>query len=255
MSVNYTGLKSWFHNAVYTVSQAQTTLTYRHIHAIIAADLCLVQRASSWLPGLIDTMSVLTELYTEITRCNLCEIARSRTRTVPGEGAENAKLMFIGEAPGWHEDQQGRPFVGPAGKFLDDLLAMIDLDRTKVYIANVIKCRPPNNRDPLPIEISNCSKWLDHQISIIRPSIIVTLGRYSMAKFFPGKTISRIHGTTQMWNSITCYAMYHPAAALHQQSLRRTIEEDMRRLPSLLAQTQTVTETKPQPKQLNMFEV
>jgi len=207
--------------------------------------------------GLLDTMSLLTDLYNEISHCNLCEIAESRTQTVPGEGAEHAELMFIGEAPGWNEDQQGRPFVGSAGKFLDDLLAMVNLDRSKVYIANVIKCRPPNNRDPLPVEINNCSKWLDHQIEIIHPRVIVTLGRYSMARFFPGKTIGKIHGTTQIWNGITCYAMYHPAAALHQQSLRSTIQEDMRRLPSLLAQTETVTEAKPEPKpkQLNMFEV
>ena len=242
-------------DAVFEDRQAQTTLTYYHVHAIITADLCLVQRTPYPLPELIKAMSLLAELYNEIAHCNLCEIARSRTRTVPGEGAEDADLMFIGEAPGWHEDQQGRPFVGSAGKFLDDLLAMVDLDRSKVYIANVIKCRPPNNRDPLPVEINDCCKWLDRQIEIIRPGIIVTLGRYSMAKFFPGKTISKIHGTTQMWNGITCYAMYHPAAALHQQSLRSTIEEDMRRLPSLLASTETVTEARPRPKQLNMFEV
>ena len=139
--------------------------------------------------------------------------------------------------------------------YLDDLLASINLNRSQVFIANVIKCRPPGNRDPFPTEINNCNRWLDRQIEIIRPKIIVTLGRYSMAKFFPGKTISKIHGTAQKWNDTVCFAMYHPAAALHQQSLRRTIEEDMHKIPSLLAQTADIPETKPQPKQLGMFEV
>ena len=140
-------------------------------------------------------MSALTELAEEIRRCQKCEIAKSRTKAVPGEGAENAEIMFIGEAPGWHEDQQGRPFVGPAGQFLDKLLASIGLKREQVFIANVIKTRPPGNREPLPIEIQNCRNWLERQIDIIRPRMIVTLGRYSMAMFFPGKSIGKIHGT------------------------------------------------------------
>lgn len=200
-------------------------------------------------------MSVLTELNEKITNCYLCEIAKNRTHAVPGEGNENADILLIGEGPGWHEDQQGRPFVGPAGKYLDQLLASINLDRSQVFIANVIKCRPPGNRDPLPTEINNCSRWLDQQIEIIKPRIIVTLGRYSMAKFFPGKTISKIHGTAQKWNDILCFAMYHPAAALHQQSLRRVIEEDMRKIPSLLAKAEKIPEAEHQAKQLNMFEV
>ena len=200
-------------------------------------------------------MSALSELYQEIARCQKCEIAKYRTKVVPGEGAEDAKIMFIGEAPGWHEDQQGRPFVGPAGQFLDQLLASINLKREQVYIANVIKCRPQGNRDPLPSEIRDCRPWLENQIEIIRPKMIVTLGRYSMAMFFPGKTIGKIHGTTQKRDDVIYYAMYHPAAALHQQSLRRSIEEDMLKIPSLLAQAETVTEAKPQPQQLTMFEV
>ena len=200
-------------------------------------------------------MSVLSELYEEIELCTQCEIAKFRTKVVPGEGAENADIMFIGEAPGWHEDQQGRPFVGPAGKFLDGLLASICLRRGQVYIANVIKCRPMGNRDPLPSEIDNCRDWLDRQIEIIRPRMIVTLGRYSMAKFFPGKSISKIHGTAQKRDEVIYYAMYHPAAALHQQSLRQAIEADMLKIPSLLAEVATVQETEPQPQQLNLFEV
>ena len=124
-------------------------------------------------------MSSLVEFYQQVALCQQCEIAKFRNKVVPGEGAEDADIMFIGEAPGWHEDQQGRPFVGPAGQFLDRLLASINLNREQVYIANVIKCRPSGNRDPLPTEISNCRQWLERQIEIIRPRMIVTLGRYS----------------------------------------------------------------------------
>ena len=199
-------------------------------------------------------MSALSELYEEIALCRQCEIAKYRTKVVPGEGAEDADILFIGEAPGWHEDQQGRPFVGPAGLYLDELLASINLKREQVYIANVIKCRPTGNRDPLPSEIHNCRKWLERQIELIRPKMIVTLGRYSMAMFFPGKSISKIHGTVQKRDSIIYFAMYHPAAALHQQSLRRAIEEDMLKIPQLLTKAESVTETDKQPKQLTMFE-
>ncbi len=200
-------------------------------------------------------MSALSELYEEIALCRQCEIAKYRTKVVPGEGAGDADILFIGEAPGWHEDQQGRPFVGPAGLYLDELLASIDLKREQVYIANVIKCRPTGNRDPLPSEIHNCRKWLDRQIELIRPRMIVTLGRYSMAMFFSGRSISKIHGTAQRRGNVIYYAMYHPAAALHQQSLRQTIEADMLKIPSLLAQAESITEAKQRPQQLSMFEV
>jgi len=199
-------------------------------------------------------MSALSELCGEIARCQLCEIAKYRTKAVPGEGPEDAEIMFVGEAPGWHEDQQGRPFVGPAGQYLEQLLASIGLKRGQVYIANVIKCRPMGNRDPLPTEIHNCRKWLERQIEIICPKMIATLGRYSMAMFFPGKSISKIHGTAQKQDNIIYYAMYHPAAALHQQSLRQAIEADMLKIPTLLAEAKTVPEAKPQPQQLSMFE-
>lgn len=200
-------------------------------------------------------MSALTELYKEIAVCQRCDLYKYRTKAVPGEGSENAEIMFIGEAPGWYEDQQGRPFVGPAGQYLDELLASINLKREQVYIANVIKSRPPRNRDPLPSEIAACRIWLDRQIELIRPKMIVTLGRYSMAMFFPGKSISKIHGTAQKRDNIICYAMYHPAAALHQQSLRPAIEADMLKIPSVLVQAKNIAEAKPEPQQLNMFEV
>jgi uracil-DNA glycosylase family 4 len=199
-------------------------------------------------------MSSLSELYQQIALCQQCEIAKFRTNVVPGEGAEDADIMFIGEAPGWHEDQQGRPFVGPAGQFLDKLLESINLNRRQVYIANVIKCRPTGNRDPLPTEIRNCRQWLDRQIEIISPRMIVTLGRYSMAMYFPGKSISKIHGMALKQDNVIYYAMYHPAAALHQQSLKQAIEKDMLKIPALLAETENIQEVKPKPQQLSMFE-
>ncbi len=199
-------------------------------------------------------MSALSQLHEEIEVCQRCQLSKYRTRAVPGEGAENAEIMFIGEAPGWHEDQQGRPFVGPAGQFLNQLIASIGLSREQVYITNVIKSRPQENRDPLPDEINACRIWLERQIELIQPRMIVTLGRYSMAMFFPGKGISKIHGTAQKRDNIIYYAMYHPAAALHQQSLRQTIEADMLKIPSFLAQAENITRAKQEPQQLTMFE-
>jgi len=201
-----------------------------------------------------DNMSALTELYRRIALCQECSLSKTRIKVVPGEGPENADILFIGEAPGWHEDQQGRPFVGPAGKYLDELLALIDLKRSDVYIANVIKCRPPNNRDPLPMEINACKRWLDLQVEHISPTMIVTLGRYSMARYFPGQTIGKIHGTAKNSDGIIYFAMYHPAAALHQQKLKQTIEDDMRKIPKILADIDAKDEKKQeQPEQLSMF--
>jgi uracil-DNA glycosylase family 4 len=198
-------------------------------------------------------MSALTELNKEIECCQDCELGKHRTRAVPGEGPENAILLFIGEAPGWHEDQQGRPFVGPAGKYLEELLASINLKREQVYIANVIKCRPPSNRDPLPGEVQACSKWLNHQVELIHPKMIVTLGRYSMAKYFSNQSISQVHGKARKQDNVVYYAMYHPAAALHQGSLRKTIEADMLKIPQILAQAEKITEAENEPQQLSLF--
>ena len=198
-------------------------------------------------------MSALAELNEEITACRDCELFRHRTRVVPGEGAEEANLLFIGEAPGWHEDQQGRPFIGPAGQFLDQLLASIGLRREQVYIANVIKCRPPQNRDPLPTEIEACSKWLSRQVEIICPRMIITLGRYSLARYFPNESIGKIHGKPRKEGDIIYYPMYHPAAALHQGSLRRIIEEDMLKIPQLLTRFAELPQDEGEAKQLNLF--
>jgi len=198
-------------------------------------------------------MSALTQLYEEIRACQDCELAKYRTKAVPGEGAEDAELLFIGEAPGWHEDQQGRPFVGPAGQFLDQLLASIGLRREEVYIANVIKCRPPQNRDPLPVEIESCRKWLDRQINIINPQMIITLGRYSLARYFPSESIGKVHGKPRKLGGVIYYPMYHPAAALHQGSLRRMIEADMLRIPQILTQSRDLPEDVVESKQLSLF--
>ena len=198
-------------------------------------------------------MSALVQLCEEITACRDCELGKSRTKVVPGEGAEDADLLFIGEAPGWHEDQQGRPFVGPAGQFLDQLLASIGLRREEVYIANVIKCRPPQNREPLPAEIQSCCKWLDRQIEIIQPQMIITLGRYSLARYFPNESIGKIHGKPRKLGGVIYYPMYHPAAALHQGSLRRTIETDMLKIPQILAQGKDLPQDTVESQQLSLF--
>lgn len=201
-------------------------------------------------------MTEMTVLCAEVNACQKCGLSRIRLKAVPGEGPENAAIMFVGEAPGWHENQHGRPFIGPAGHLLDDLLASIDLKRADVYIANVIKCRPPENRDPLPEEISACADYLERQIAIINPKIIVTLGRYSMAKFFGQESISRIHGQPRRVNDLLVFPMYHPAAALHQPRLRQDLFNDMKKLPSLIGQVEQVAETEPPdepPQQLSLF--
>ena len=164
--------------------------------------------------------------------------------------------MFIGEAPGFHEDQQGLPFVGAAGKFLDQLLASINLSRQDVYIANVIKCRPPNNRDPLPAERTACRPYLDKQIELIKPKMIVTLGRFSMQLAFSGVTISQIHGKPKKVGDLVYFPMFHPAAALHQPRFRVLIEQDMLKIPQILANIQSIeaeAEAPPPPEQLTLF--
>jgi len=174
------------------------------------------------------------DLYDEIADCPRCALARTRSRTVPGGGPSLADIMFIGEAPGAREDELGQPFVGAAGRFLDDLLAGIGLSRRDVYICNVVKCRPPGNRDPEADEIAACKPYLDRQIEIVNPRVIVTLGRFSMARWFPGLAISRIHGRPREVDGRTIVPMYHPAAALHRGDLRAVIEADFAQLPGLI---------------------
>lgn len=180
-------------------------------------------------------MSELTDLAEVIARCPDCSLCSTRTRAVPGEGPENAEIMFIGEGPGRDEDRTGRPFVGAAGQFLGRLLAANQLDRSSVFITNVVKCRPPNNRDPLPAEIEACAKYLDRQLDLIKPKVVVTLGRFSMSRWFPGESISRIHGSPKIVDGTTIVPMFHPAAALHQERYRALIEADFAQLPAILA--------------------
>jgi len=182
----------------------------------------------------------LEKLAKQIKVCTKCELHRSRKNAVPGEGPTHVEIMLIGEGPGQREDEQGRPFVGASGKFLDQLLEQAGVTRADVWITNVVKCRPPGNRDPLPDEIEICTgNYLQHQIRIVNPSIIVTLGRFSMGLFFKGAKITQIHGQMRKVEDRFVIPMYHPAAALHQQSLRATIMADFAKLPELLKEART----------------
>ncbi len=204
-----------------------------------------------------DTPDSLPIIADEVKGCPLCELSRSRTHAVPGEGNPQARIMLIGEGPGWHEDRQGKPFVGASGKFLTELLAKAGLEREDVFITNVVKCRPPSSRDPLPDEILACSVYLERQIAVINPEVIVTLGRFSMSKYFPGERISRIHGQAKQFGNRFVVPMYHPAAGLHQGSLRSVIEEDFAKLPKLLAEQartrEAQSEQEERPEQASLF--
>ena len=200
-------------------------------------------------------MSEFDELDRRIHSCTLCSLSTERTNAVPGEGSRTADIMFIGEGPGFHEDRLGRPFVGPAGQFLDELLAGIGLRREDVYITNMIKCRAPNNRDPLPGEIGACKPYLDEQIEMISPKVIVLLGRYSFGRFFPGESIAKARGRPRTKGGLVLYPIYHPAAALHNPRLRPVIEQDFQKLTELVTEPLTETETvnEPQPQQLSLL--
>ncbi len=202
-------------------------------------------------------MKELEVLAREVASCRKCGLGSTRTHAVPGEGPSDADLLFVGEGPGWHEDQQARPFVGPAGKFLEELLLSIGLRRQQVFIGNIIKCRPPNNRDPLPGEIAACQPYLERQVGLIQPRLIVTLGRFSLAHFLPGGAIGRIHGVMQWRDGQAIFPCYPPAAALHQASLRRTIEADFLKIPAALDAAQAAAEpaeaAEPPAEQLSLF--
>lgn len=203
----------------------------------------------------------LEQVASEVSTCEKCILHYSRKNTVPGEGPANADMMFIGEGPGFHENEQGLPFVGAAGKFLEELLAKIGLKRTDVFITNVVKCRPPSNRDPMPEELEACSDYLERQIQAINPKVIVTLGRFSMARYLPNAKISDVHGQAMRIRGRLVVPMYHPAAALHQGSLRPVIERDFALLPDLIAQAKDAPEykndtphtEKGNPEQLSFF--
>jgi uracil-DNA glycosylase family 4 len=177
----------------------------------------------------------LTQIADTVRGCTRCALARGRTLTVPGEGNENSDVLLVGEGPGAREDATGRPFVGPAGQLLSELLRAIGWERGDVFITNVVKCRPPGNRDPEPGEIAACAAYLDAQERALVPAVVVTLGRHSLQRYLPGSRIGAVHG--RLRRSFTgqhVYPMYHPAAALHQASLRETLFRDIRGLPAAL---------------------
>jgi len=193
----------------------------------------------------------------EVNVCQKCKLHLGRKKAVPGEGPADAKLMFIGEGPGFYENEQGRPFVGAAGKFLEELLGYINLKREQVFIANVVKCRPPGNRDPEYDELQACSAYLERQIRAINPAVIVTLGRFSMARFMPDAKISAVHGQARKLDGRLVVAMFHPAAALHQPSLKQAIIDDFKKLPGLMAAAEKAAppppDDKPETQQLSLF--
>ncbi len=176
----------------------------------------------------------LQAIHAQVRTCTRCPLHVGRTKAVPGDGAADAQIMFIGEAPGFHEDQQGLPFVGAAGRLLNELLEKAGIDRQQVFITNVIKCRPPGNRDPELDEVETCKPYLDQQIEVINPKVIVTLGRHSMARAYPDEKISVVHGQPRKVGDLVYFPMFHPAAALHQPSLRSVVEADFRLLKDLL---------------------
>jgi uracil-DNA glycosylase len=189
----------------------------------------------------------LEAIGADVRACRLCKLSQTRTVAVPGEGDPNAEIYFIGEGPGFNEDQQGRPFVGAAGQLLVEMLRLIDLRREQVYITNVVRCRPPGNRDPLPDELSACHRYTERQLAVLKPGLIVTLGRFSMARFIGSGPMRELHGRTREWNGITCLAMYHPAAILRTPTveMRRMYAEDFQKIPVLLDEIRRRTAAAP----------
>jgi len=210
----------------------------------------------------VKTEDILTQVAKEVAVCQKCALHFSRKNAVPGEGPANSEIMFIGEGPWFHENEQGRPFVGAAGKYLEELLGSINITRKQVFITNVVKCRPPTNRDPLPDELAACNDYLERQIQAINPKVIITLGRFSMARFLPNAKISAVHGQATHVKGRLIIPMYHPAAALHQPSLKADLERDFARLPELISQSgdappieeeKAPEVKKEEPKQLSLF--
>ena len=188
----------------------------------------------------------LRALAAEIKACTACPLHRSARQAVPGDGSGESGIFFLGEAPGYNEDVQGRPFVGAAGQLLDELLQGIGLERSKVFITNVVRHRPPENRDPMPDEVTACDMWLRRHLEILQPRVIVTLGRHAMYKFFPTESISRIHGKIRRTTDgadLAIFPMYHPAAALHQPALRTALVADMAALALYLQAAPAVKAT------------
>ena len=201
-------------------------------------------------------MSKLAALHAEIKACAICPLRKGCKQIVPGIGPDSARIMLIGEAPGAVEDAKGEPFVGPAGKYLNHLLGLAGLKREDVYLTNVVKCRPPANRDPSIAELEACKHHLDRQLEVLKPQVVITLGRFSMARWFPGASITKIHGQARKFDNLLVVPMFHPAAALHQEKYKELIETDFRGLPEVLAKAKGAApgpKPKKDPKQLSMF--
>ena len=181
-----------------------------------------------------DSMETLDRVAFQVRNCTDCPLASGRTHAVPGEGNPQADVMFIGEAPGFQEDRQGRPFVGPAGRLLDGLLASIGTNRDDVFIANMVKCRPPDNRDPAPRELAACTKFLDRQIELVNPKLIVTLGRFAFGRYFPGEGITKARGRLREKDGRKIFPVLHPAAVLRRDELRPTMIEDFKAISEIL---------------------
>ena len=188
----------------------------------------------------------IEEVAAAVRTCTRCGLAETRINAVPGEGSDSPSILFIGEGPGANEDEQGRPFVGRAGKLLDELLGVVPLLRSDVHITNVVKCRPPGNRDPLPGEVRACWPYLEAQIGLLKPHVIATLGRHAMNRFLPNARISDQHGRATVWRDIVIFPLYHPAAALRSTTLRQTLENDIRRLPEAVLQSLEMNATRSQ---------
>jgi uracil-DNA glycosylase len=188
-----------------------------------------------------ERQAALEAIADEVAVCTRCRLHEGRTKAVPGEGSASTEVVFVGEGPGMNEDRQGRPFVGAAGSFLTELIETVGWRRDEVFITNVVKCRPPGNRDPQPDEIAACGAFLRRQLDVLQPALVVTLGRYSMGEFLPGARIGQAHGTFRPaaagGGDALAYAMYHPAAALHQGSLRQTLLDDMTGVPAALVES------------------
>ncbi len=204
-------------------------------------------------------MSELDQLAEQIRACQRCRLAETRLQAVPGEGLPHAPFLLIGEGPGFHEDRQGRPFVGRSGNLLENLLASIGLSRRDVFITNVVKCRPPENRDPLPDEIEACRPYLDHQIELLQPKLVITLGRISLGRYFPGQSITRIHGQIKQVGEISFVPMFHPAAALRNPQWMAAIRADFAQLAPLVAELypgrtgEPLTSAADEEQQLSLF--
>jgi DNA polymerase len=198
--------------------------------------------------------AALAGIADEVRVCQRCRLSQQRTHAVPGEGSPDTEVVFVGEGPGFNEDQQGRPFVGAAGSFLDELIGAVGWRRSDVYITNVVKCRPPGNRDPEPDEMAACAPFLRRQLEVLDPALVVTLGRFSLGTFMPGTRIGQVHGTVRPVDPATgaraarVLAMYHPAAALRQGALKETMRDDMSRAPATLIASREERATLPSPE-------